>query len=152
MSTPAKVFQLIFVAVGLLFIGLGLLGIVSSGDQQKSNAQWTCEADSDSPTTSKCRSDGSANTDLEAALGYVLVGIGLEAAAAALAAGSRPLARPAVPAAAMAYPAMQPGRSAPMGPMATGQAQPGPMPTGPTSGPPTGPGYPASPPRAPWSS
>jgi hypothetical protein len=82
----------------------------------------------------------------------VLVGIGLKATAAALAAGSRSPARQGVPAAALPYPAMQPGRTAQMGPMATGQAQIGPMSTGPTSGAPTRPGYPASPQRPPWSS
>lgn len=152
MSTGAKVFQLIFVTVGLLFIGLGLLGIATNGGQQKSSAQWSCRPDTGSPTISNCTSVGSANGDLESALGYVLVGIGLEAAAAALAAGSRPLARQGVPAAPQPYPAMQSGRTAPMGPMATGQAQIGPMSTGPTSGAPTGPGYPAPPQRPPWSS
>jgi hypothetical protein len=156
-STGAKVFQLIFVAVGLLFIGLGLIGIVSSGGQQKSSAQWSCKPDAASPTMSNCVSVGSANGDLESALGYVLVGIGLEAAAAALAAGSRPLTRQGIaaaprPSTPQAYPAMQPGRTAPMGPMATGQAQIGPMSTGPTSGAPTGPGYSAPPARPPWSS
>jgi hypothetical protein len=152
--TPgAKVFQIILVVVGLLFIGLGLLGVVTSEGEQKSSAQWTCRPDVGTPTNSTCVSLGSANVDLEAALGYVLVGIGLEAAAAAIAAGSRRPTPQGVPVAYQPYPAMQPGRTAPMGPMTTGQAPTGPMPPGPTSGAPTGPGYPAPPAqRPPWPS
>jgi hypothetical protein len=132
-----------------LFIGFGLLGVVSSGGQQASSAVWICKPDEVSSTSTKCTSVGSTNGDLQGALGYLLVGIGLEAAAAAIAAGSRPPARQGIP---MPYPAMQPGGTAPMAPIASSQAQFGAMPTGPTSGGPSAPGYPASSQRPPWSS
>jgi hypothetical protein len=149
MSTGAKVFQLIFVVLGLLFIGFGLLGVISSGGQQASSAVWICKPDEISSTSTKCTSVGSANRDLEGALGYLLVGIGLEATAAAIAAGSRLPARQGIP---MPYPTMQSGGTTPMAPMASGQAQFAAMPTGPTSGGPSALSYPASSQRPPWSS
>jgi hypothetical protein len=125
MSTGAKVFQLIFVIVGLFFLGFGLLGVLEYGNQQASSATWYCKPDD--ATTTKCTGVGSTDADIQAALGYLLVGIGLEATAAAIAAGSRPPAPQPVP---LPYPPMQPG---------------GPVPAAPA-------GYPAPTQRPPWSS
>jgi hypothetical protein len=127
MSSGARVFQILFVVLGLPFIGLGLLGVTTES-QNKTIVNWSCQPAQDDAKVNVCSGGTSADNNNGAATAYILVGIGLEIAAGAIAAGSRETPRPFMPA---AYPQPYPSPGVPVGPPAPHSAPPRPAGTAP---------------------
>ncbi|WP_433202832.1 hypothetical protein ACQP00_33050 [Dactylosporangium sp. CS-047395] len=118
--------QVLFIVGGLACIVLGLFGSMVVGDAE-TEVKWACTP---APQYGREQCDGEANSGgTHMPSQYILAGIGLEIAAAAVAIGGR--RDPVVPAAALpaGYPVMQ--------------SAPPPYPARPVSGPPPGqPGWP----------
>lgn len=124
MSTGAKVMQILFIIAGTLSIGIGMLGSMAEGDG-KTNAEWTCYVPTQS-TPQRCTGfsrDGGAQVPMH----FILAGIGLEIAAAAVAVGGRRDAAAApMPYPMPAQPMYPPRPMVPGSPVAPAQApQPG---------------------------
>lgn len=121
MSSGAKVMQILFIIAGLLSIGIGMIGSMVEGDA-KTTAQWTCYVPTQSTPQQCTGSSNSGGTQVPGQ--FILAGIGLEIAAAAVAIGGRrEMPAPAMPYAMPAQPVYPPRPVAPTGPLA--QPQPG---------------------------
>ncbi|MEV4512314.1 hypothetical protein AB0K00_25530 [Dactylosporangium sp. NPDC049525] len=106
--------QILFIIAGIISIGIGMLGSMAEGDA-KTNVEWTCYPPTQS-TPQRCT--GSSNAGGDHVPGqFILAGIGLEIAAAAVAIGGRrDAAMPPVPFAAPAQPMYPPRPMAPVTP------------------------------------
>ncbi len=123
MSTGAKVMQILFIIAGTLSIGLGLLGSMVTGDG-RTTAEWTCYVPTQS-TPQKCNGS-TADGGKEVPTQFILAGIGLQIAAAAVAIGGRRDATAPMPYPVPAQPAYPPRPMVPGSPVAQAQApQPG---------------------------
>jgi hypothetical protein len=87
MSTGAKTMQILFIITGLISIALGTLGSMVEGDD-RNTAEWTCSVPSQSTPQQFCRAT-SNNGGEHVATQFILAGIGLQIAAAAVAIGGR---------------------------------------------------------------
>jgi hypothetical protein len=97
MSTGARVFQILFMVVGFMFLGVGLIGALAS-QKSEVNVSWICPRPDPNAYGSTCNTEAGSHVknDIGVATVFALVGVGLQVAAAAISAGSRPT--PSVPA------------------------------------------------------
>ncbi|MET7421238.1 hypothetical protein [Dactylosporangium sp. NPDC005555] len=126
MSAGAKAMQILFLIAGTLSIAFGTLGTMAESDDKK-YSEWTCYAPTQPSSPQQCRGNMTGG-NLQVGTNFILAGIGLEIAAAAVAFGGRrdQLPPPPMPYAIPGQPPFPP-RPVPTGsPIVPAQAPPPP--------------------------
>jgi hypothetical protein len=93
MSATARGFQIVFMVFGFLFLGVGLIGAMASEKSEVAVA-WICPTPKPDAYGTSCNTEAHSYIDngIGVATVFAIVGVGLQVAAASIAAGSRPQA------------------------------------------------------------